>query len=44
VFRVNERLPLGHSGHWRLQLVVGSMDALTGMPDIHAFPVILDSK
>lgn len=30
--RVNARKPLGHSGHLRLQLVVGSIDTLKGYP------------
>ena len=30
--RVNDRRPLGHSGHRRLQLVVGSKEMDTGTP------------
>jgi hypothetical protein len=30
VERENDRIPLGHSGHLRLQLVVGSKEMETG--------------
>lgn len=42
VGRVKERKPLGHSGHRKLQLVVGSMEMLTGNPLIEGFPVNRD--
>jgi len=29
---VNDRRPLGHSGHLRLQAVVGSIDIVIGLP------------
>lgn len=37
VGREKERNPLGHSGQRRLQLVVGSMLMLTGMPQCTGF-------
>jgi hypothetical protein len=37
VGRVKERKPLGHSGHLKLQEVVGSTDILNGMPHCKGF-------
>jgi len=37
VGRVKERNPLGHSGHRKLQEVVGSKDNATGYPQFVAF-------
>jgi hypothetical protein len=34
VGRVNDRNPLGHSGHRKLQEVVGSIEILMGKPCI----------
>jgi hypothetical protein len=41
VSRVKALKPLGHSGHRRLQAVVGSMDKLTGLPQCMGFFKIL---
>jgi hypothetical protein len=30
---LNDRRPLGHSGHLKLQLVVGSIEIATGYPE-----------
>jgi hypothetical protein len=37
VGRVKERSPLGHSGHRKLQDVVGSIEMLIGKPFISGF-------
>jgi len=41
---VKDRRPLGHSGHLKLQDVVGSMDILIGIAGKEAFPVNLEPK
>jgi hypothetical protein len=41
---VNDRNPLGHCVHLRLQLVVGSMDKPHGNPQTIDFLLILDIK
>jgi hypothetical protein len=41
---LNWRKPLGHSGHRRLQLVVGSMEILIGKELMIGLPEILDIK
>ena len=42
VGRVNDRSPLGHSGHRKLQEVVGSMEMLMGKAGCQDFPLIRD--
>lgn len=37
----NERNPLGHSGHLRLQAVVGSIDTVKGRPHCTGAPLSL---
>jgi hypothetical protein len=44
VGRVNERSPLGHSGHRKLQEVVGSIEILTGIPRWFTVPDNLDLR
>lgn len=40
---VNDLSPLGHSGHLKLQEVVGSTDKLMGKPIWKSRPEILDA-
>ena len=42
VGRVKERKPLGHSGHRKLQEVVGSIETLKGIPKCTVFLKKLD--
>ena len=42
VGRVNERNPLGHSGHLKLHEVVGSKDNATGYPQLTVLLVHLE--
>jgi hypothetical protein len=42
VGRVKDRKPLGHSGHLKLQEVVGSIDMLMGKAGSEALPEILE--
>ena len=42
VGRVKDRKPLGHSGHPRLQAVVGSILKEKGLPEITPFLVMRD--
>jgi len=37
----NDLRPLGHSGHFRLQAVVGSMDIVIGTPHCIGLPITL---
>ena len=39
---VNSLLPLGHSGHLKLQEVVGSIEMLIGIPHCMGFEVIFE--
>jgi hypothetical protein len=39
---VNDRSPLGHSGHLKLHEVVGSIDKAKGFPQCMSFLLLID--